>query len=264
MTSLAFEDAPEIGVPEREEAAPEREGINPADLRPVPRISVQAFCETPAVAAAIEAAAGDRRMAKAHVKVHMGGIGAAVEFYASAPTPNLIMIESQSSATDLTAGLDRLAEVCDAGSKVVVIGHVNDVTLYRDLIHRGVSEYLVYPIDLFDVIGTIGALYTDPRAEPLGRTIAVVGAKGGCGASTIAHNVSFAIASLFESDVVLADLDLAFGTAGLDFKRSPRPSGSTRHCSIGFLPNARIGSVFSPPPRHWSGPTTTTRPHSTR
>ena len=39
-----------------------------------------------------------------------------------------------------------LAEVCDPGTKVVVIGHVNDVPLYRELIRRGVSEYLVAPV----------------------------------------------------------------------------------------------------------------------
>ena len=60
-------------------------------LRPVPRISIQAFCETEGVAGPIERAADDRRMAKSHLKVHMGGITTAIEFYQSAPTPNLII-----------------------------------------------------------------------------------------------------------------------------------------------------------------------------
>jgi pilus assembly protein CpaE len=49
-------------------------------LRPIPRISVQAFCETEGVAGPIERAGEDRRMAKAHLKVHMGGIPTAIEF----------------------------------------------------------------------------------------------------------------------------------------------------------------------------------------
>ena len=56
-------------------------------LRPVPRIAIQAFCETPDVATVLEKAAADRRMNKAHVKIHMGGSAAALDFYASAPTP---------------------------------------------------------------------------------------------------------------------------------------------------------------------------------
>lgn len=54
-------------------------------IAPVPRITLQAFCETPDVAAAIQAAAEDRRMHKAHVKVQMGGAPAAVEAYRQAP-----------------------------------------------------------------------------------------------------------------------------------------------------------------------------------
>src|SRR5690606_34123952 len=64
-------------------------------LRPIPRISIQAFCETEGVSGPIERAGEDRRMAKAHLKVHMGGIPTAIEFYQSAPTPNLILLESR-------------------------------------------------------------------------------------------------------------------------------------------------------------------------
>ncbi len=119
------------------------------------------------------------------------------------------------------AELDRLAEVCDAGTKVVVVGHVNDVELYRDLTQRGVSEYLVAPVDLQGVIRAIADLYVDRSTQPLGRSVAFVGAKGGVGASMVAHNVAWAIARAFENDVVVADLDLAFGTAGLDFNQDP-------------------------------------------
>ncbi len=225
MSNLALDSKPDAKKDEKMEKAASPaytpSDASQGDLRPVPRISMQAFCETAAVAEAIEKAGADRRMEKAHVKVHMGGVLAAIEFYSSAPTPNLIILESQSDPGSLVTNLERLAEVCDAGSKVVVIGHVNDVMLYRDLIHRGVSEYLVAPVDLFQVIATVGELYTDPTAEPIGRTIAFIGAKGGCGASTVAHNVSWSIARQFENEVVLADLDLAFGTAGLDFNQDP-------------------------------------------
>ena len=191
------------------------------DVRPVPRISIQAFCDSPELAAVIESAAGDRRMARAHVKVHTGGIAAAAEFYQAAATPNLIVVESKLPPDRLDHELDRLAEVCDAGTKVIVIGHVNDVELYRDLTHRGVSEYLVAPVDLMMVIKAVADLYVDRSTRPLGRTIAFVGGKGGVGSSMVAHNVAWAIARNFENDVVVADFDLAFGTAALDFNQDP-------------------------------------------
>ena len=56
-------------------------------------------------------------MAKAHVKVHKGGLAAAVDFYGSAPTPNLILLETRVESSRLIQGLEQLAEVCDAGSR---------------------------------------------------------------------------------------------------------------------------------------------------
>jgi pilus assembly protein CpaE len=151
----------------------------------------------------------------------MGGIAAATEFYQAAATPNLIMVESRLPRERLEAELDRLADVCDVGTKVVVIGHVNDVDLYRDLIHRGVSEYLVVPVNLMRVIRAVSDLYADRTTKPLGRSVAFIGGKGGVGSSMVAHNVAWAIARNLESEVVVADLDFAFGTAGLDFNQDP-------------------------------------------
>ncbi|HZP19126.1 MAG TPA: CpaE family protein [Bauldia sp.] len=217
MSNLAYDNtaAPEPAGP------PAPGPIAHADIRPVPRISIQAFCESQDLAATLEAAAADRRMSRAHVKVHTGGLAAAAEFYQGAATPNLIIVESKLPRDRLDAELDRLSEVCDAGTKVVVIGHVNDVALYRDLVRRGISEYLVAPVDLLRIIKTVGDLYAERSTAPLGRTIAFIGGKGGAGSSTVAHNVAWSIARKFESDVVVADLDLAFGTAGLDFNQDP-------------------------------------------
>nr|WP_238858252.1 CtpF protein [Faunimonas pinastri] len=191
------------------------------EARAVPRITVQAFCDTPEVCTALEQAATDRRMGRAHVKVHTGGINAAGEFYQSAPTPNLVVIESRLPAPELLAGLDRLAEVCDAGTKVMVIGHSNDVRFYRDLLKRGVSEYLVAPADAMQVIASISSIYHDENAGKLGQSYAFIGAKGGVGSSTIAHNVAWTMARTFGADIVLGDMDLAFGTAGLNFNLDP-------------------------------------------
>ncbi|SFK35271.1 pilus assembly protein CpaE [Pseudovibrio ascidiaceicola] len=191
------------------------------NLVSIPRISVQAFCLDAQTAETIQKASADRRMSKTHTMVRQGGILAATETFQSAATPNFLIVESLASSSEMIEELDRLAEVCDAGTNVLVIGRVNDVNLYRALIQRGVGEYIVGPIDIAQLINTIGQFYSDIDAEPFGRTIAVLGAKGGCGASAVAHNLSWSIAKTLDNDVAIADLDLPFGTAGLDFNQDP-------------------------------------------
>jgi pilus assembly protein CpaE len=193
-------------------------------IAPAPRVSIQAFCETVETAAAVQAAGEDRRLAKVHLKIQMGGVAAATEAYRSAPTPNVVIVESESRGHDILTGLDEMAEVCDAGTRVVVIGRLNDVILYRELTRRGVSEYLIAPVAALDVVRAVCGLFSSPEAKPLGRVIAVVGAKGGVGASTVAHNVGWAIARDLVLDAVVTDLDLPFGTAGLDYNQDP-PQG---------------------------------------
>ena len=193
-------------------------------IAPAPRVSAQAFCETVETAASVQAAGEDRRLAKVHLQVKMGGIAAAVEAYRNAPTSNVIIIESENPGADLMGGLDALAEVCDAGTRVLIIGHRNDVLLYRELLRRGISDYLISPVGVLDVVRSVCGLFSAPDAKPVGRVIAVIGSKGGVGASTIAHNVSFSIARDLELDTVVGDLDLGFGTAGLDFNQDP-PQG---------------------------------------
>jgi pilus assembly protein CpaE len=193
-------------------------------IAPAPRVSIQAFCESVETAAAIQAAGEDRRLAKAHLKIQMGGMAAASEAYRTAPTPNVIILEFESRPADILAGLDALAEVCDAGTRVIVIGRHNDVVLYRELVRRGVSDYQIAPLGTLDVVRMICGLFSAPDAKPVGRILAVVGAKGGVGASTVSHNIAWAIARDLNLDSVVTDLDLAFGTAGLDFNQDP-PQG---------------------------------------
>jgi len=193
-------------------------------IAPVPRISVQAFCDSPETARIIEAAAADRRMERAHVSVQTGGPGAAVDAYRDAPTPNVIFVETAESHHLLLSHLEALAQFCDSGTKVVVAGRTNDILLYRDLMARGVSEYLVAPFNVIEFVRVISRLYTAAGAAPIGKIIAVTGVKGGTGASTIAHNVCFSIAHDFDIQTVLVDMDLGFGTAGLDYNLDP-PQG---------------------------------------
>src|SRR3982075_866498 len=205
---------------ERSEIAPP-----PAEdhIAPAPRVSVQAFCDTVETAAAVQSAAEDRRLSKAHIKIQRGGRRAAIEAYRTAPTPNVIILETE-GRTDILAGLDQLATVCDSGTRVMVIGKVNDVTLYRELVRRGVSDYVIAPVSAIDVVRSVCNLFSAPEAKAVGRIIAIVGAKGGVGAPPVADTVAWAIARDLALDSVVADLDLAFGTAGLDYNQDP-PQG---------------------------------------
>ena len=189
--------------------------------RPLPRINIQAFCEDQNTASLMQLASQDRRLSKTHVTVQMGGLKAATQHYGNAPTPNLIIVESLHQRDGLLMDLDELASVCDPGTKVLVVGHVNDVLLYRELMMRGVSEYLVMPLTVPQLMESLSNLYNDPNAAPLGSVIAFVGAKGGAGSSTICHNTAWTISQDVQSDVVIADMDLPFGTAGLDFNQDP-------------------------------------------
>src|ERR1700761_3867229 len=188
-----------------------------------PRISVQAFCETEDTFKAVRAAGEDRRLGKAHLSAKMGGMAAAIDTYQNAPTPNVIVLESW-GGSGLLSWLDDLASVCDPGTRVIVIGTAKDDIPYRELVRRGVNDYVVGPVESIDVVRSICSLFSATEAVTVGRVIAVVGAKGGVGASTVSHNVAWAIARNLKLDSVVIDLDLAFGTAGLDYNQDPLQS----------------------------------------
>ena len=218
-------------------AAPAEVAVVEEHIAPAPRVSIQAFCETVETAAAVQAAGEDRRMVKTHVKIQMGGVTAAVEAYRTSPTPNVIILESDNRPDDILVGLDKLAEVCDAGTRVVVVGRINDVTLYRELTRRGVSDYLIAPVGTIDIVRAVCGLYSQADAKPVGRVIAVVGAKGGVGSSTVAHNVAWAIAR---------DLALELGCC--------RPRSAIRHrrsrLQSGPAAGHRRRGIFARPHRH--------------
>ncbi len=191
------------------------------NMRPLPRISVHAFCESEGLQRVMERCANDRRMSKVSLRTTSGGTAAAANMFSSAPTPNLIILETRANPAGLLAELAPLAAVCDPSTKVIIVGYYNDIGLYRDLIRNGISEYMVQPVAMPDIMAAMATIFVDPEAEPLGRSIAFIGAKGGVGASTIAHNCAFGISNLFSTETILADLDLPYGTANIDFDQDP-------------------------------------------
>ena len=185
----------------------------------VPRVDIHIYCDNQQTGQVVQAAAADRRMSRAHINIQLGGIQAAVQVYQGQPTPNVLVVETHSGRDQLMAELAQLANVCQAHTKVIVVGHVNDVLLYRELIKAGISEYVVAPITTVSFIDLIAGLFTDPKAAPIGRIVSFVGAKGGVGSSTIAHNLAYAASNRQNIDTIITDLDLAFGTASLNFNQ---------------------------------------------
>ncbi|HEX8899733.1 AAA family ATPase [Vitreimonas sp.] len=207
--------------------------------QPVPRITIHAACDRPEIADMVSGIAVDRRMARAEITVEGGGIDAAILRFASQASPNLLLIDTIQQGPLMLQNLDRLAEVIEQGTKVVIVGAVNDIALFRELMARGVSEYIVPPLQSLDLIRTICGLYVNPDKPFAGRVVAVIGARGGIGASTIAHNLAWSIAERQESSATLLDLDLSFGTAALDFNQDPQ-----QNIADALLAPDRVDDVF--------------------
>lgn len=205
-----------------EEMVPDDENVGvAAHERPVPRISIHVFYEYPDLEVTAQRASSDRRLCKAHMLVSEGGVASAVEFYKDTTTPNLLVVETSAQGAAVLAELEDLAGVCDENTKVLVIGRANDVQLYRELLRRGVSEYLVAPLNPVQLIETISGIYVNSDAPPIGRVITFISTRGGTGASTLAHNIGWHIAETLNVDTAILDFDLPFGTAGLDFNEDP-------------------------------------------
>ncbi len=137
-------------------------------LRPLPRISVHAFCVTESVYRVMEQCATDRRLARVSMRITHGNIAAAANMFSSTPTPNLIILETEAGPRELMAELAPLAEVCDPSSRVIVVGRHNDIALYRELIRSGISEYIVAPFSMADIMAAMSSIFVDPEPSRSG------------------------------------------------------------------------------------------------
>ncbi len=198
----------------------EAKPIQPVAASPalsIPKVDIAVFCTSEEIATAAQTAAIDRRMARVTLTVKPGGIREATTLYGGVTSPNLIVIENDDNEANLMRALEALAVECVTGTKVIIVGRSNDIGLYKTLMDAGVSDYLLSPLDPMALIAAVQRCFRHSDSEKLGRIIAFVGAKGGTGSSTIAHNVAMAMSNRTGADVLLADLDLQSGTLGLNF-----------------------------------------------
>lgn len=183
----------------------------------IPRITLHAFMDRAADRESLATACRDRRMIRVTHEIHEGSVANAAEFYSEQPTPNLLIVDVPREREQAFAYLQTLAEACDPGTQVVVVGTLNDVGVYRDFMRQGVSEYLVSPVSAVQLIETIANIYANPGTQPVGKVHCFTGVSGGVGSSTIAHNVAWHLAETLNESTVVLDLDLPFGTLGLNF-----------------------------------------------
>lgn len=223
----AFETSPAPAAPEPARAmaapmAPEIED-DTCDLMNarIPHISISVFRETEAFYDVWSRVSDDRRMVSATTAVYEGGLPAAISKYKAEKTPDLLIVETDSDETVLEYEIDCLAEVADPGTQLIVIGHKNDISLYQKLLNMGVSNYLVYPVTVPGVIQSISEIYKEPGKEKIGKVHAVIGAKGGVGASSVAQSVALELSLTQGADILLVDMDLCFGTASLNLDIEP-------------------------------------------
>jgi pilus assembly protein CpaE len=208
-----------------------RDRQTPAPAPQVLALVTDTATETTARLAAAELGLGE-------IAVEGADLMAAAERMRTRVSPSVLIVDLDGSLIGADAdpldGLNHLAEACDPGVKVVAIGTRNDVGFYRVLLQAGVADYLVKPITATDLVRAIregsgfGAKATvvelaprlDSNAKPR-RLVAVVGARGGVGATMVAVNLALVLSERTVKMATLLDLDLRFGTAALAFDIEP-------------------------------------------
>lgn len=161
-------------------------------------------------------------------KCNKGGLRNAVQSLSVSASPNILMVDLSESGDPLN-DINALAEVCEPGTVVIAIGQVNDVRLYRDLLASGIHDYLLKPLSanvLRDALTQAQTVFAAPRAgEGDGAkhhvSTAVVGTRGGVGASTLATSLAWLFSSEQRLPTALLDLDVHFGTGALTLDLEP-------------------------------------------
>ena len=161
-------------------------------------------------------------------KVHKGGLRNAIQTLSVSASPQILFVDLAESGDPLN-DINALAEVCEPGTVVIASGQVNDVRLYRDLVASGIQDYLLKPLHpdtLRESFSSAQAMLNapklaDPSVERPHCSIAVIGTRGGVGASTIATSLAWLLSSKEGRSTALLDLDVHFGTGALALDLEP-------------------------------------------
>jgi pilus assembly protein CpaE len=161
-------------------------------------------------------------------RIHNGGVRYAVQSLAVSPSPSVLLVDL-SESTDPIEDVNALAEVCEPGTMVIACGLINDVRFYRELITSGIHDYLLKPFNEEQLNQTIveaqsaqlGARAAEAADDTPHIMTAVIGVRGGVGASSIAVSIAWLLAEARQRPTSLLDLDVHFGTAALSLDLEP-------------------------------------------
>lgn len=212
-----------------------------------PRDLFAAFVSDPATAEVLKNTLLD--MGWLPEKVHRGGLTNAVQTLSVSASPQILLVDL-SECVDPLGDINALAEVCEPGTIVIAVGTINDVQLYRELLASGIHDYLLKPVSeqvMRDALHNAQAVLLAPRTEPAAseaqdvktNTVAVIGARGGVGASTVATSLAWAASSSLGTRTALLDFDIHFGVGALSFDLEPG-----RGLTDALENPARIDSLF--------------------
>ncbi len=161
-------------------------------------------------------------------KINKGGLRNAVQSLSIAASPTILFVDLSESGDPLN-DINALAEVCEPGTVVIAAGEVNDVRLYRDLVASGIQDYLLKPFSadqLRDALNNAQASLNAPKNSEAAidrphMMTAVIGARGGVGASTLAASVAWLMSDQHKWSTAMLDLDIHFGTGALALDLEP-------------------------------------------
>ncbi len=178
-----------------------------ATLLPTSRVAV--FSGHDDTRAAVAALASDWRFARVTFDIQPGDVTRAIHTYSQGPSPNLVIVDTDVIDSSFTSMLEQLAGVCTEGTDAVVVGPVNDVAMYRYLINMGVGDYLVRPLQPALIAEVMARLILAQLGASDSQLIAIIGAKGGVGTSTIAGLLGYGLSERGAQKTVL--MDTSFG-----------------------------------------------------
>jgi pilus assembly protein CpaE len=187
----------------------------------LPSATVDFFLKDKETIAAAQSLQNDWRFARVKIRVQEGGVETATKLYASSASPEIVMIETDTTEDSFIARLGELSGHCEEHTSAIVIGPENDVNLYRRLTSMGVSDYLVRPVPE----ETLGDVIAQTLIEKLGaagsRLIAIVGAKGGVGVSSLAEALACGSSETLDQKTLLLDAAGAWSSLGVGLGFEP-------------------------------------------
>lgn len=190
----------------------------------LPTAGVDLFLRDRATAEAARSLINDWRFARVTVSVEEGDVETAIASYQTTRSPALVIIETDTTDESFTKKLEKLSSHCAEGTHAIVIGPVNDINLYRSLTAMGVRDYLVRPVSQDVLSGVISSALIEQLGSAGSRLIAVIGAKGGVGVSTMTQALAWGLSEKLSQKTFL--LDAAGGWSSLSVGMGFEPQGT--------------------------------------